>query len=160
MPSYDALADDGIRLDASGVRPLYLQALAPSSTQAYLPAVSQQEAVRAMKAASIIGLFLEALLFGVFAMTYWRGTSLLLCNDQSREHRKRNRFFLGANSLMLIACAAVRGPCFWLLLLWVVSPKSSCSIFASPSSSQCFSSSRKETRWMRLSDPASIHVLL
>lgn len=47
--------------------------------------------------------FLQALLFGIFVMTYWVGTSLLFRKDQAGERKKRNWFLLGASSVMFVA---------------------------------------------------------
>ena len=111
-----------------------------------------------MKTAWIVGLFFEALLFGVFVMTYLKGLSLLLRKDRPSEFKRKNQILLGASSVMFVVSAAVSGP--RSLLLWprAISPFS-CSIFASLSSLRCTGLSIKETRWRTRSTTVPIRLL-
>ena len=55
----------------------------------------------------VVGLFLESMIFGVFATTSAMGTWCLLTESHSRNHLWRNRMLLTLNIVMLTLALAV-----------------------------------------------------
>ncbi|RPD58540.1 hypothetical protein L226DRAFT_147819 [Lentinus tigrinus ALCF2SS1-7] len=54
----------------------------------------------------VVALFVESMLFGVFAVTYALGVGELLCRNQPGSMSKRNRRLLGVNTLMFALATA------------------------------------------------------
>ena len=61
-----------------------------------------------MESAQVIGLWVETLTFGIFVMTYSKGTWFLLRGDQPSNLKRRNYYLLAANTVMLVTSFVVR----------------------------------------------------